>query len=117
MTQDRAHHDASRSDAIQKAQTQEETPAEANRSGNGSAKVDQAYDSNLQQDPKKSIRKGFFWIGIASTLSQILSATTMLILMMFLTKDELGIATIAVATGVIFEAFNALGTGQAFFYS
>ena len=114
MTQDTAHHDASRSDAIEKTQTQEETPAEANRSGNGAAKVDQAYDSNLQQDPKKSIRKGFFWIGIASTLSQILSATTMLILMIFLTKDELGIATIAVATGVIFEAFNALGTGQAF---
>lgn len=83
----------------------------------GSAKNDQAYDPKLQQDPKKSIRKGFLWIGIASTFSQILSASTMLILMLFLSKDELGIATIAVAAGVILEAFNALGTGQAFLQS
>lgn len=75
--------------------------------------TDQAFDKNLQHDPQKSIRKGFVWIGLASTLSQIVSALTMLILMMFLSKDEIGVATLAVAIGVIFEAFNALGTNQA----
>lgn len=79
--------------------------------------TDQAYDTNLHQDPQKSIRKGFVWIGLASALAQILNAVSMLALMMFLTKEELGIATIAVAASAIFEALQACGTGQAFLQS
>lgn len=74
---------------------------------------DQAYSSSLQQDPQKSIKKGFFWIGIASTISQILSAVTMFIVMFFITKEEMGTATLAVTFSVLFEALNSLGTHQA----
>ena len=75
--------------------------------------VDQAYDPHLREDPKKSIRKGFFWIGLASTFSQGLTALAMFIVMFFLTTEEMGVATLAVAFCVVFEALNSLGTNQA----
>ena len=78
---------------------------------------DLAFEKDLTGDPQKSIRSGFLWIGIASTVSQILSAVSMFVLMIFLTQEELGTATIAVSFGVIMEAFNSLGTNQAFLQS
>lgn len=74
---------------------------------------DLAYDNNLSEDPKKSIKSGFLWLGIASTLSQILGAVTMVIAMIFMTKEDIGIATLALSFAVIVEAFNSLGTNQA----
>lgn len=74
---------------------------------------DQAYEKDLHESPRKSIRSGFFWLGIASIIAQILSALTMIIAMVFLTKSEMGTATLALSFSVIFEAFNSLGTNRA----
>ncbi len=73
---------------------------------------DLAYEKELSVDPKKSIRKGFVWLGIASVISQILSAVTMIIAMIFMTKEEIGVATLALSFIAIVESFNALGTHQ-----
>ena len=76
-------------------------------------KQDLAYDKELHESPQKSMRSGFFWIGIASVLSQILAACTMFIVMLFVSKSEMGIATLAIAFINIFEALNSLGTNKA----
>lgn len=78
---------------------------------------DPAYDTKLTEDPKKSIKSGFLWLGIASTISQILSAVTMLIAMIFMSKEDIGLATLALSFAVILEAFNSLGTNQALLQS
>ena len=73
---------------------------------------DLAYEKDLTVDPKKSIRSGFGWLGIASILSQILDALTMFVAMIFMTKEDIGIATLAISFAVIVESFNSLGTNQ-----
>ena len=73
---------------------------------------DLAYEKDLTVDPKKSIRSGFGWLGMASILSQILDALTMFIAMSFMSKEDIGIATLALSFAVIIEAFNSLGTNQ-----
>jgi O-antigen/teichoic acid export membrane protein len=73
---------------------------------------DLAYEKDLTVDPKKSIRSGFGWLGMASILSQVLDALTMIIAMIFMPKEEIGIATLALSFSVIAESFNALGTNQ-----
>lgn len=75
---------------------------------------DKAYERTLSGDPKKSMRKGFFWIGLASVIYQGLDAITLLIVMLFITKSELGLATLAVSVAIFIDAFNGLGTGTAF---
>ncbi len=74
---------------------------------------DQAYDTQLHENPKKSIQKGFVWIGFASILSQILDAAAMVVAMIFLTTQEIGLMTLALSLTAILEAFNSLGTNQA----
>ena len=73
---------------------------------------DLAYEKDLTVDPKKSIRSGFGWLGIASILSQILDALTMFVAMIFMSKEDIGIATLALSFAVIVESFNSLGTNQ-----
>lgn len=77
-------------------------------------KVDLAYSTELQGDPKKNIQSGFFWIGIASVVAQILSALVSIIAMIFMTKEDMGQATLVVSFVVILEAFQSLGTDKAF---
>ena len=74
---------------------------------------DQAYDTQLHENPKKSIQKGFVWIGFASILSQILDAAAMVVAMIFLTTQEIGLMTLALSLSAILESFNSLGTNQA----
>lgn len=62
---------------------------------------------------KKKIRSGFMWLGISSILSQVLDALSLIVVMMYLTKAEMGLATLAVIFTKCLEAFNSLGVGKA----
>ncbi len=62
---------------------------------------------------QKKIRSGFMWLGIASIISQVLDAISLLIVMMFVGKADLGLATLAVSFSKCLEAFNGLGVGKA----
>ncbi len=64
-------------------------------------------------DPKKNIRSGFKWMGIASGLAQGLDAISLFLVMLFITDKEMGLATLAVAYAACVETFNACGVGRA----
>lgn len=65
------------------------------------------------QEPKKNIKKGFLWLGTSSIISQGLDAVSMLVVLMFLSKEELGLATIAVAFAAVTEVFCAISIAPA----
>lgn len=62
---------------------------------------------------QKKIKSGFMWLGISSIVSQGLDAISLIIVMMYLTKAEMGLATLAVSFSKCIEAFNGLGVGKA----
>ena len=64
-------------------------------------------------DPKKNIRSGFKWMGIASALAQGLDAISLFIVMLFISKEDMGQATLAVSYAACVEAFCACGVGKA----
>lgn len=64
-------------------------------------------------DPKKNIKKGFVWLGISSIISQGLDALSMLIILIYISKEDLGLATIAIAFAACTEAFCGLGIAPA----
>ncbi|MBO4350839.1 MAG: oligosaccharide flippase family protein [Proteobacteria bacterium] len=115
MSQDQQHEiqavpESNAEQMSQLAPNDGQSPSGENSAG---APKDQAYDTQLHENPKKSIRKGFVWIGFASIVSQILDAAAMVVAMIFLTTQEMGMMTLALSFSVIFEAFNSLGTNQA----
>ena len=74
---------------------------------------DTASQTKDIQSTKKTIRSGFMWLGIASIVSQALDAISTIVVMMFITKADMGLATIAVQFSKCVEAFIALGVGKA----
>jgi O-antigen/teichoic acid export membrane protein len=65
------------------------------------------------KEAKVSIKTGFFWLGIASSVSQIVDVTSSIVVLWFLSSHEMGVATLAWSIAVILESFNGLGIGTA----
>lgn len=80
---------------------------------NASALIQQGEEVVELKTAQKKIRSGFMWLGISSIISQGLDAVSLIIVMMYLTKAEMGLATLAVSFAKCIEAFNGLGVGKA----
>jgi O-antigen/teichoic acid export membrane protein len=59
------------------------------------------------------IRRGFVWLGAASAVARALDALSVLIVMWFVSREELGLATLAWSVAVLLESMNGLGLGAA----
>jgi O-antigen/teichoic acid export membrane protein len=59
------------------------------------------------------MKRGFVWLGAASAVTRVLDATFTLGVLWFVSREELGLATLAWSIGVFLEAFNGLGIGTA----
>ncbi|WP_419730465.1 oligosaccharide flippase family protein [Lichenicola sp.] len=59
------------------------------------------------------LKRGFNWLGGASVIARIVDFLTILTMLLFLTKDQVGIASLVVSIGMVVEALNGLGTGEA----
>jgi teichuronic acid exporter len=59
------------------------------------------------------IKRGFVWLGAASLVTRVLDAASTLGVLWLVSKEELGLATLAWSIGVFVEAFNGLGIGTA----
>ena len=57
--------------------------------------------------------KGFNWLGGAMILAKIVDFSTIFAVLLFLTKQQVGVASVVVSIGMIVEAFNGLGTSEA----
>lgn len=57
--------------------------------------------------------QAFNWLGGATIIAKLIDFSTILIMLLYLTKQQVGIASIVVSIGMVVEAFNGLGTGEA----
>ena len=56
---------------------------------------------------------GFNWLGGATIIARVVDSATILIMLLFLTKHQVGMASLVLSAGMIIEAFNGLGTSEA----
>ena len=59
------------------------------------------------------IKRGFVWLGAASVVTRVLDAVFTLAVLWLVSREQLGLATLAWSVGVFIEAFNGLGIGTA----
>ena len=64
-------------------------------------------------DEQHSIKSGLFWMGVASAVSKLVDVSSLLVTLIFITREELGLATLAWSFAVLLEAFNGFGTATA----
>ena len=62
---------------------------------------------------QQRLSKGFNWLGGATIIARIVDSVTILVMLLFLTKHQVGMASLVLSAGMIIEAFNGLGTSEA----
>ncbi|HEX6245116.1 MAG TPA: oligosaccharide flippase family protein [Polyangiales bacterium] len=60
-----------------------------------------------------SIRRGFLWLGAASVVARVLDTSSVLVVMWFVSREQIGLATLAWSVAVFLEAMNGLGLNAA----
>lgn len=63
--------------------------------------------------PEHHLTRGFNWLGSATIIAKVIDFSTTLVVLLFLTKDQVGVAALVISVGVVVEAFNGLGTSEA----
>ena len=67
----------------------------------------------MTDDHREHLRRGFNWLGGATIAAKVIDFSTILIVLLFLTKAQVGTASIVIAVAMVVEAFDGLGTGEA----
>lgn len=62
---------------------------------------------------RQHLSRGFNWLGGATIIAKIIDFSTILVVLLFLTKEQVGVASLVVSVGMIIEAFDGLGTADA----
>ena len=78
-----------------------------------SEKTSTTIEAPSEADVARHIKRGFVWLGAASAVSRLLDAGSTLGVLWFVSREELGLATLAWSLAVFVEAFNGLGIGTA----
>ncbi|MGB8332052.1 MAG: oligosaccharide flippase family protein, partial [Polyangiales bacterium] len=64
-------------------------------------------------EAQQQLKKGLLWLGSAAALGRLVDVASTITVLFFLTKEEVGVATIAAAIGMVLEAVCRLGLGVA----
>ena len=64
-------------------------------------------------DHQRHLARGFSWLGGATVIARAIDFGTILAVLLFLTKRQVGIASLVVSVGMVVEAFDGLGTSEA----
>ncbi len=62
---------------------------------------------------RRHLARGFNWLGGATVIARVVDALSMLAVILFLTKQQVGTAALVVSIGMIIEALDGFGTGEA----
>jgi O-antigen/teichoic acid export membrane protein len=62
---------------------------------------------------QRHLSRGFNWLGGAAIIAKVIDFSTILAVLLFLTKQQVGIASLVVSIGVIVEALDGFGTNEA----
>ncbi len=76
----------------------------ARTSGSGTGSPDEHH---------RQLVRGFNWLGGATVVARIIDVLTTLSMLLLLTRKQVGVASLVLSIGMVVEAFNGLGTGQA----
>jgi len=61
---------------------------------------------------QQHLHRGFNWLGGAMIIAKITDFGTILVVLRFLTKEQVGAASLVVAFGAVIEAFDGLRPGH-----
>lgn len=61
----------------------------------------------------EQLRRGFNWLGGATVAARAIDFATIILVLLFLTKEQVGLASLVVAIGTVIEAVDGLGTSAA----
>ncbi len=61
----------------------------------------------------RRLGRGFNWLGGATVIAKVIDFSTILVMLLYLTKQQVGVASLVVSFGMIIEALNGLGTSEA----
>lgn len=75
--------------------------------------ADRVRPSDAVSSHHRHLSRGFNWLGGATVIAKIIDFSTILTVLLFLTKQQVGIASLVVSIAMIVEAFDGLGTGEA----
>jgi O-antigen/teichoic acid export membrane protein len=64
-------------------------------------------------DHREHLSRGFNWLGGATIFAKIVDFSTILVVLLFLTKQQVGTASIVISIAMVIEAFDGLGTSEA----
>lgn len=64
-------------------------------------------------DHQQHLRRGFNWLGSATVIAKLIDFGTIVTVLLFLTKAQVGVASLVVSIGMVVESVNGLGTGEA----
>jgi O-antigen/teichoic acid export membrane protein len=70
-------------------------------------------DAEAMATHRRHLGRGFNWLGGATIIAKLTDFSTILIVLLYLTKQQMGIGSIVIAIGTVVEAFDGLGTGDA----
>jgi O-antigen/teichoic acid export membrane protein len=62
---------------------------------------------------QQHLRRGFNWLGGATIIAKLTDFGTILIVLLLLTKEQVGVGSLVVAFGTVIEALDGLGTSAA----
>lgn len=64
-------------------------------------------------DHQQHLRRGFNWLGSATVIAKLIDFGTIVTVLLFLTKEQVGVASLVISIGMVVESMNGLGTGEA----
>lgn len=66
-----------------------------------------------EDDHKRHLGRGFNWLGGAAIIAKVTDFATIIAVLMYLTKVQVGIGSLVLSIGMVVEAFDGLGTSEA----
>ena len=66
-----------------------------------------------EDDHKRHLGRGFNWLGGAAIIARVTDFATIIAVLTYLTKTQMGVGALVLSIGMVVEAFDGLGTNEA----
>ncbi|GAN80451.1 oligosaccharide flippase family protein [Acidocella aminolytica] len=66
-----------------------------------------------EDDHKRHLGRGFNWLGGAAIIAKVTDFVTIIAVLLYLSKVQVGIGSLVLSIGMVVEAFDGLGTSEA----
>jgi O-antigen/teichoic acid export membrane protein len=70
-------------------------------------------DAEAMATHRRHLGRGFNWLGGATIIAKLTDFSTIIVVLIYLTKQQMGIGSLVISIATVAEAFDGLGTGDA----